>query len=108
MANKRTGPDYLDQKSKKKKNTQIRAVRKPSSFAEGDKPHLDWKRGGLKRYDPEVLKKYPHSPVETIGVSIMRDKMQDKLDKQKGKTKEKKPSQKMPASMLKKANSKKK
>ena len=108
MGNNRTGPDYLDQKSKKKKDARMIAVRKPSSFGEGDKPHLDWKRGGLKRYDPEVLKKYPHNPRETIGVGMMRDKMQDKLDKQKGKTKEKKPSRKMPASMLKQANSKKK
>ena len=97
MANKRTGPDYLDQQSKKKKNTQIRAVRKPSSFGEGDNPTLDWKRGGLKRYDPEVLEKLPHRPHETIGVSMMRDKMQQELDKKKGKTKtkkKKKPSQK--------------
>jgi len=112
MSNKRTGPDYLDQGSKKKKNTQIRAVRKPSSFGEGDNKARGPMWDGPRKYDPEVLKKYPHRPAtETWSVGIMRDKMQDKLDKQKGKTKEKKPSQKMPPSKLEKikqASSKKK
>ena len=111
MGNKRTGPDYLDQESKKKKNPRMIAVQKPRSFGEGDNKARGPMWHGPKKYDPEVLKKYPHNPVETISVSIMRDKMQDKLDKQKGKTKEKKPSPKIPPSMLKKmkqANSKKK
>ena len=106
MGNNRTGPDYLDQKSKKKKDVRMVAVRKPRSFGEGDNKARGPMWDGPRKYDPEVLKKYPHNPVETISVGIMRDKMQDKLDKQKGKTKEKKPSQKMPPSMLKKANSK--
>ena len=104
MPNKRTGPDYLDQKSKKKKNTQQRSL-----VAGNNKPagSIRWKDGS--RYDPEVLEKYPPRPAtETIGVSMMRDKMQRELDKKKGKTKEKKPSPKITPSMLKKASSKKK
>ena len=84
MANKRTGPDYLDQESKKKKNTQIRAVRKPRSFGEGDNKARGQNWHGPTKYDPEVLKKYPLRPAtETIGVSMMRDKMQRERDKKK-------------------------
>ena len=39
------------------------------------------------KYDPEVLKKYPHNPVETFGVGLMRDKMQRELNKKKNKSK---------------------
>ena len=76
MANNRTGPDYLDQKSTNK--------RAPSNKHKTSQGMKGWQP---KQYDPEVLKKYPHNPVETIGVSIMRDKMQKEIDKKKTKSK---------------------
>ena len=39
----------------------------------------------MRKYDPEVLKKYPLNPVETIGVGMMRDRMQQKLNEKRGR-----------------------
>ena len=87
------GPDYLDKDKKKKK--------KPSThdLVKTGRPTPKKGTGLLKkgvtgttpyesRFDPEVLKKYPYRPkTETYGVSVMRQKMQDRINKKKKKKK---------------------
>ena len=92
MPNKRTGPDFLDRKTPKKKPSIHDLVKTGRPTTKKDSGLLKKKVSGTSKwssytdqFDPEVLKKYPFRPTETIGVDIMRRKMQERLDKKKNK-----------------------
>ena len=89
MGNSRTGPDFLDRKTPKKKPSTHDLVKtgRPSVGKKGlAKPQQKDIPSHKSRFDPEVLKKYPLRPAtETYGVSVMRQKMQDRIDKKKNK-----------------------